>query len=286
MNARNLLNLGLAAVLLAVGGLIWFVQNEPPELEPERLTPLSEAEITRIEIRPTRHADALLERRGTAWWLVEPFSARADAAKINAVAGLVRAASLARYAASAVDAGQAGLAAPDLVLRINDTTLTLGGTEPLKGRRFVRIGDDVHLILDRYSYLLQGGPASLVSPRLLPAGARLGKITLPEWRLSQRDGQWQLAGGEAVSADALQTLVDAWQHARALKVSRADAQAAGEMISLQFSNDAPPLRFILQQREDETLFIRTDLGLAYHFMPAVAERLLTPQRPADEAGGA
>ncbi len=285
MNPRNLLNLGLLLAVLVLGGLIWFAQQEPPEAEPERLTMLTEADITRIEIRPARRADALLERRGAEWWLAEPFTARADRARVDAAIGLARARSEARYSASAVDARQAGLDEPALVLRIDDTTLELGGTEPLHGRRFVRVGDSVHLIVDRYSYLLQGGVASLVSPQLLPTGARLQAITLPGLRLLQRDGQWQLADGEASSADAVQTLVDEWRHARALRVSRDEGGAAGESVTLRLAGDAPPLRFILQRGEDEVLLVRPDLGLAYHFTPSVAKRLLALPPVEDAAGG-
>ncbi|HEB94611.1 MAG TPA: hypothetical protein ENI94_14385 [Gammaproteobacteria bacterium] len=274
MNSRNLLNLGLAVALLILGGFIVFSQQEPSPVETARLTSFAMADIIRIEIRPARHADTLLERRDGEWRLVEPFTARADTARVDAAIGLARARSLARYDASAVDTQQAGLVSPDLVLRVNDVTLALGGTEPLRGQRFVRQGDQVHLIVDRYSYLLQGEPASLVSPRLLPAGAHLQEIVLPGLHLLQRNGHWQLAEGEAASADALQALVDEWRHARALRVSRRDGDEDGEPIILQLAADTAPVHFILQRGDEEVLLIRPDRGLAYHFLPAVAERLL------------
>ncbi len=285
MNPRNLLNLGLVVALLVLGGFIGFSQQGPPPAEPEHLSTLAETDITRIEIRPERHADAVLERRGSEWWLVEPFTARADTARVDAAIGLARARSLARYAVSAVDMQQAGLASPDLVLRINDVILELGGTEPLRGRRYVRLGDRVHLIVDRYSYLLQGGLASLVSPQLLPTGARLQEIELPGLHLLQRGGHWQLADGEATSADALQALVDEWRHAHALRVSRRDGDEEGEPIVLRVAVGASPVRFILQRGEDEVLLIRPDLGLAYHFLPAAAERLLALPPVEGAAGG-
>ena len=275
MNSRNLLNLILAIVVIGLGIAIWFSQQKAPAPEPERITNLGEAEITRIEIHPARHADARLERRGTEWWLVAPFTARADMARVDAAIGLARAVSQARYAATAVDERQAGLDAPDLVLRINEVELRLGGTEPLHGRRFVRVGDRVHLIVDRYSYLLQGGVASLVSPQLLPTGARLLELELPGLHLLRRDGRWQRADGGAASADALQALVDEWLQVRALRVSRSDeASPVGEAVTLQLAGDFPPLRLVLQRDEDEARLIRPDLGLVYHFTPAVAERLL------------
>ncbi|MCF6209491.1 MAG: DUF4340 domain-containing protein [Gammaproteobacteria bacterium] len=285
MNSRNLLNLALAAVVFALGTLIWFSQQAPPAPEPERLTTLTEADITRIEIRPARHADVVLERRGSEWWLVKPLTARADMARVDAAIGLARARSLAGYATSAMDVQQAGLVSPDLVLRVNDVTLELGGTEPLRGQRFVRLGDRVHLIVDRYSYLLQGGLASLVSPQLLPTGARLQEIVLPGLHLLQRNGLWQLADSEAGSADALQALVDEWRHAHALRVSRRDGDEDGETITLRLAADASPVYFILQRDEDEVLFIRPDLGLAYHFLPAVAERLLALPSVESVTGG-
>ncbi len=274
MNARHRLNLGLAVLLLVLGGFVGFSLQEAPTTEPERLTSFTGADIMRIEIRPSRHADALLERRDGEWWLVDPFMARADMVRVDAAIGLARARSLVRYAASVVDAQQAGLVSPELVLRVNDVTLVLGDTEPLHGRRFVRQGDGVHLIVDRYSYLLQGGLASLVSPQLLPAGARLQEIVLPGLHLLQRDGRWQLADGEAASADVLQVLVDEWRHARALRVSRHAGDEDGETIVLRLAADAAPVHFILHRGGEEVLLIRRDPGLAYHFLPAVAERLL------------
>ncbi len=281
MNSRSLLNLGLLLAVLLLGGLIWLSQQKPPSAEPERLTALAGEDITRIEIRPARHADAVLERRGAEWWLVEPFAARADRARVDAVIGLARARSQARYSASEVDLRQAGLDRPDLRLRVNDITLELGGTEPLRGRRFVRVGDSVHLIVDRYSYLLQGGVAALVSPQLLPVGARLREIELPGLHLLQDDDQWRLAEGEAASADAVQALVDAWRHARALRVSRSDGEADGTAITLRLAGEAPPRRFVLQRGEDEVLLIRPDLRLSYHFTPEVAGHLLALPPAAD-----
>ncbi len=289
MNSRKWLNLGLAIVVLGLAGLIWYLQMPSPKPESERLTPLSKADIQRIDIRPARHAGARLERRDGVWWLVEPLTARADMARVDAAIGLARATSLARYAASAVDAEQAGLATPDLVLRINDITLNFGGTDALKGRRFVRVGDEVHLITDRYSYLLQGGLASLVSPALLAPRARLREIRLPGLHLQLQNERWQLASGEARSSDALQALVDNWKHASALKVSRSDGaveNASGDSISLQLVGESEPVRFVLQQGDGEILLIREDLGLAYHFTPSAAARLLSLSAPADENGGA
>jgi len=285
MNPRNLLNLVLAFVVLGLGAAVWLSQREESPATPERITTLTEADVTRIEIHSARHADAVLERRGTEWWLVEPFMARADRAKIDAAFGLLRARSLARYPAAAVTANQAGLDEPDLRLRADDTELVLGGTEALGGRRYVGIGGSVHLIVDRYSHLLRGGPASLVSPRLLPTGARLREIRLPGLHLLQGDGQWQLAGGGTASSDALRALVDEWRHARALRVSRGDADAVGEVVTLSPQGDAPPLRFVLQRGDGEILLTRGDLGLSYHFTPDVAARLLALPSVDNEGDG-
>lgn len=276
MNARNLLNLGLAVALLGLGGWIWFAQQAAPQADVVRLTPLASDDIRRIEIQPARRADAILERRGDDWWLVEPFEIRAAPTRVKAVMDLLQARSQAHYAAAVVDLEQAGLQSPDLRLRVDTLQLDFGDTEPLKGRRFVRVGDEVHLIVDRYSYLLQGGVASLVSPALLPSGALLREIRLPGRRLLQQDGRWRLAGGATTGTDSLQALVDEWQQAMALKVSRYDAAPASDaadVIELLFSNNGP-LRFRLVQNDDETLLIREDLGLTYHFTPSAAARLL------------
>lgn len=281
MQARNRLNLLLALAVLLIGGLIWQTEKPVPAPEPERLTALTADTIQRIEIHPARAAPSVLERLDGQWRLTEPFAAVANASKIKTVQDFARAPSLARYAVSAVDLSQLGLAPADLTLRINDVTLAVGATEALQGWRYVRVGDTVHLIVDRYSYLLQAGPAAMVSSHLLPEGARLREIQLPGLHLQQGDAGWRqigtdrLAGGAGQSADALQMLADEWRYAQALRVSRVgQTDLHGEAIRLRFYDADAALEFILQRDTDEVRLIHAAQGLIYHFTPAAAERLL------------
>ncbi len=277
ISPRQRLNLVLGIVLVALAVLVWRAQQPPPAAEITRLTNLREADITRIEVRTRGAETAVLERRGGEWRLVAPFDLPADDDAVRSLLGLVRAPSLARYPATAIDPAEVGLDTPSLSLRVGPFTLELGGTELLHGRRYVRVGDHVNLILDRYSHRLRGGPARLVSPELLPGGVRLRAIDLPGLRLREADGQWH-AEGQMIPAERLRSLAEAWEQARALRVERLPAGTPihGDAITLQPVGKAPPIHLILQWEDDAAWLLRPDLGLRYRFTREAAEHLLQP----------
>lgn len=285
MSARNLLNLLLA---LAVVGLALLVAFEPGQAPPPAkisLTSLTAKEIQHIEIRHGASTPVVLEKQDGQWRLQGLGAVRVSASKLDTLLSLARASSHARYAAASVDRGQTGLDRPELQVSLNDTPLIFGATEPINGRRYVQVGDSVHLIDDRYSYLLRGDAASFVDSALLPADAALSAIRLPDFSLREEDGHWLLqAGAASPGADALQRFADDWRHARALRVSAATEKTAGaKTIEIQLRQQPQPLRFALSQADDETILTREDLGLSYHFTASTAESLLTlPAPPASE----
>jgi len=279
MNPRSLLNLALALALLLLGALVWHAQRPAPPVEMPRLTTLREADITRIAVRPRDAEATQLERRDGEWRLATLFDLPADDEHVRSLLALARTRSLARYPADAIDPGEAGLATPALTVRLNDTSLQFGGTEPLHGWRYVRNGDTVHLILDRYSHSLRGGPTSLASPTLLPPGSRLHAIVLPDLQLREEHGQWR-AEGRDIDPERLRALAEAWETARALRLERVAGKHHGKSprttITLQPVGTAPPVHLTLQREADAVWLVRPDLGLRYRFTRETARHLLQP----------
>jgi hypothetical protein len=284
MKSRNLLNLILA---LAVAGLVLIVVFEPGKEPPPAkvlLTAMKAADISHIEIQQDTGV-VVLENRDGQWRLPELPNVAVSEGKIDTLLSLVGATSHARYAAASMNLEQTGLNRPELQITVNGTRLSFGGTEPLNGRRYVQVGDSVHLIVDRYSYLLRGDAESFVDSALLPLDAALSEIRLPDFSLRSRDGHWILEGGEvSPGTDELQRFADSWRHARALRVSRVEGEfAGGKAIELQLRQQSEPLRFTLLQSGDETILTRADLGLRYHLSASTAESLLKlPTPPASE----
>lgn len=285
MTARNLLNLLLAVVVIGLALLVVFEPGKAPPPAREVLTPLNAADIRRIEIAHGANTPVILEKQDEHWRLPALPGVTVNDAKIDTLLSLAAAVSHARYDVAAVDAEQSGLNRPELQITLGDTRLLFGGTEPLNGRRYVQVGERVHLIVDRYSYLVRGDIASFVDTGLLPAGSALSEIRLPGFSLREQDGHWVLHGGErAPGADELQRFVDGWRFARALRVSLLQGDTTGgEVIELQLGNQLTPLRFMLLQTDGETYLTRADLGLRYHFTASTIEGLLKLPMPSEQS---
>jgi hypothetical protein len=93
-----------------------------------------------------------------------------------------------------------------------------------------------------------------------------------------------LPANSGITGDKIAGYVDAWRHAQAVAVKPAQPGGEGQIIALEFVNQ-PKLEFRLRSRKPEFILERLDLGLAYHFFPELAERLLpssTQKKPEAE----
>lgn len=283
LTSRTLLNLALA---LALAGLIALAVIEPgkqPTPSASRLTSLAPEAIQQIHLHAPGQADIDLQRVGGQWQMRSPYAAPANQQRIEQLLALPSAKSQARYPLAQVDLGQLQLASPALTIRFDDTRFALGGTAPLDGSRYVRIGDMVHLFTDRYSHLARGPATDFISPALLDAADTITALTLPALRLILRDGHWLAEGPSATPApnpDHLQQLLDEWRQARATTVQALTPDASA-MDRITVTTPRATLHFGLRQTDEELILQRQDLGLQYHFPRAAGQRLLSLPSPAD-----
>jgi len=284
MNRRLLLNLVL---LIAVAALIAVVYFEPgieaPET-PAALTTLDRAAVTRIRVE--RADDALeLERRGEQWWVLGEPELPADPLQVDNLLRMTAATPRRSYATTELDLKQLGLDPAPVTVRFDDTAIAVGGTDPLEGLRYVQVGGRVALIPDEYHNTLQGKRTQLASRRLLPEGADIIALALPERRLRQRDdGGWDIDPPlEGISADAAQKLVQAWQHASALWVSAYTAAEGATPVSVELA-DGTTIAFELRRSDRGVELARADLRLQYNLPEATANSLLELERPAPDGG--
>lgn len=273
MNKRLLLNLSLLIGVLALIAVVYFKPGieTPPALPP--LTTLDSAQIKRIDI--VRGKTTLtLERRADGWWIAGDKPVAADEVQVETLLGLAGAVPVRSYAVGELDPAKIGLATPETVLRLDATEFQFGATDPLQGLRYVRIGDRVHMIMDRYQNILQGQRTQLASRRLLPANADIVAVELPGLKLTKNDKAWTVEpANDTLSADAPQKLIDAWKRASALWVRSYQKAASSKPVTVTLA-DGQKLVFELRQAEGETLLARPDLGLQYQLPEETAQPLL------------
>ena len=274
MKSRWITNLLL---LIAIASLSLVVHFEPGiEQQPENpaITSLTVNDVQRVHInRPVRE-DMVLLRTGTQDWSIErtpPLPA--DNFQVNALLKLVQQKPVRSYPAADLELAQLQLDPPNATAIFNDIAIEFGSLEPLQGLRYIRVGDQVHLIPDLYLHLVEAGYTQFVRRRLLDAGAHITAIKLPELTLQQATGNWSIEPEQEISADALQRFIDDWQQAAALNVQAADTTVDGETIEITFAGEPGSLSLVIVSREPELVLARPDLGIQYR-MGSTANRLL------------
>lgn len=282
MTSRGLLNLLLLLGVTALAAVAIYQPGITPVPAPVKLTTLAPLQITRIHIERAGKGVITLQKQGGQWRITEPQQLPADDGHVNSLLRLVQETSQARFPVKPGDLHKYKLDNPAVRLTLDNQMFAFGDIDPINGRRYVQFGATVHLITDMYFYLLDADLPSFVSTHLLPDQAKIGALTLPTVALSRdAQGHWQLRPAQPNhSADAIQTLLDAWRNTTALWVKRYAPGKAQGSITVQLQDPARELHFDIMARKPELILARPDLGLQYHLSTDIAKALLELSTPA------
>lgn len=282
MNKRLLLNLLMLITLLGLVALTVYKPGIDVPAENAPLTTLDSEQISRIDI--TRAGSAVnLERRDNGWWVTNDIPVPADQNQVDTLLRLASLSPVRSYPATEFDPTQLHLEPALATLRLNDTELRFGDTEPLDNLRYVRVGDRISLISDNYQNMLQGTRTQFASRKLLSDTADIVGITLPNLKLSKPEaGTWLIEPEpERISADAAPKLVEAWATASALWVRNYQPSENSTPVSIDLA-DGQHIKFELRQNDRETVLARPDLGLEYNLVGYSAKALFELEQPAVE----
>src|SRR5690606_13673086 len=272
----------LLAGVAILAAIAWFEPGKQPPPAAARLIELPAEQIHRIKI--VRGAEIIqLEEQGGIWWLRQPYAMRANPQQVKMLLESLHAETQASYPVAEANPAQLGFAEPPLVITLNDAlTLTFGDTAPLNYQRYVRRDDTIFLLRAVDYYPLNRAPLEFASLALLPPDAAITTLAIPGHRLEKTADSWQLTPkNAAISADAIQHLLDAWQHAYATDISPREesAKRQGEVI-ITLADSQSPLRFVILADDAGLLLGRPDLGLQYRLPKEQAADLLQLSQPA------
>jgi hypothetical protein len=147
MKSRLLLNLALAAILVALGLFAWLRPGPAPHPE-YRLSTQAPDTVRRMTISRSGQPDLVLERTATGWRVTEPVAARANDQTVNGVLRLLSATSRKRFPAA--DPARFGLDNPILRLTVDGQEFVFGTQQPVSGEQYVAAGGAVYLVSPRY----------------------------------------------------------------------------------------------------------------------------------------
>lgn len=155
---RNLL--ALLAVLALLGTAVHLQLRHERARALDPLTTIDTASVGRIEVACRGCETRRFARIDGQWRMLEPREGAANAEAIANLLAIAHAPVRYRHAAGDIDPSRVGLAPPQASLRLDDTTITFGGTDAIHGDRYVASGDRIVLVPDRFSVRLFASPDS------------------------------------------------------------------------------------------------------------------------------
>lgn len=243
----NLILLGIAALLGAA--VYWQVGKETARFEPP-LSDLDPARIMRVVASCQGCTARHFERRDGHWLMLEPYALPADDAMVERLIGITASPVRLRRALSELDAGKIGLDPPLMSLELDDQRFDVGMTDALRGDRYVRSGDVVAMLPDRFSPFLASTPESELDRHLVPRGSTLERVSI-----------------DGVDMDAL---VDEWSVAVAKRIRRVDGASppSGAMQVELGLTDGSVLIYQVDRGNGNAVAWRTEPALAFELDPA------------------
>ncbi len=285
MNPRTLLNIGLLVLLVGLALLVMFEPGIEPPPAPTTLTATSQDNITHIRIDREQHAPLQLDRQQEGWQVLSDQPIPANEFQVLSLLELVDTETKRSYSLDQLDLGKLALdPASAKVTFNNELTIEFGTTEPLDGYRYVRVDDTVHLIADRYQHLIEADITTFIDHRLLGEGSRITRLQLPQKTLTYSDEtHWSLMPEDPdVSADAIQELIDAWQHASALWVRKYEAGSPEAQVQIQLEGTQDTIEFEIMARQPELVLARPDWKIQYHLTGESIDKLFDFTKPTTE----
>lgn len=276
MKTRLMLNLALLAIIVVLGAVAFFKPGkQAPESKP--LLTLDANALTRVTLQ--NKETLVFEKTGGLWRLTAPFAAPVNQVRVGQLLEVAKAKSEAEYPVKPEDLAQFGLDKPQASLTLGDNSLQFGGTDPINLRRYVRLGDTLHLVDDNFYHHLTAPATDYVDKKLLPEGARIREIQLPGLKaVKGSDGKWTAEPPGDGKTD-LGVLASAWATARAIDVKRLEqAEVLGETIRIGLV-EGEPVEYVILQKQPYLMLARKDWRLQYEITAESSRELLNQPRP-------
>ena len=277
MKTKLWLNLSLLA-LIGVFALLAAFEPGKKKAETMPLARIDAAAVQKIEISGKETLN--LEKKEGHWFLTAPFQAPANDHRVDLLLKIPATANSASYPAVASELARFGLAPPGTVLRLDGLTLEFGDSDPIQQRRYVKVGETLHLVEDNFHHHLTAPATDYVEKKLLPENPDLRKIELPGLILTREEGGKWRSEPPQDPPGPLYELVDTWKYARAFDVKRHEAKDAppGETVRVTLGQGGP-LEFGIVRRAPELVLLRADWGLEFHLTEETSKSLLTLKAP-------
>ena len=156
-------NLGLFGLVLLLALVAYFEPGINLPVKKIPLTDLKAEEINFIRITDNHGRELVMERQQGRWMMTAPYKKPANEQRIKQLLGITTTRSFSRFTIPETRLAEFGLDPAPIHLQLNRTRLAFGGNEPIQFRRYVRIGDQLHLISNGFHHHLMAQADDFVS---------------------------------------------------------------------------------------------------------------------------
>jgi hypothetical protein len=150
----------LAFAVAILGAAVYAEVARERTLAPQPLTRIDTAGVRRLEIRCASCTTRIFAQRNGVWRMLEPYAAAANPDAVKRLLAVARTPVRTRARLTGYDPAKLGLAPPQITVILDATRIDIGGEDPIEHDRYVRIGDELMHVRDRFSARLLESPAS------------------------------------------------------------------------------------------------------------------------------
>ncbi len=249
-------NLVLIGVVAALGvTAYWQVNREVAQFEPP-LSALDPATVQHVRVGCLQCIPRRFERSDGHWMMREPYNLPADDAQVARLLSIATSPVRSRRPFASLNAKKIGLDPALMSLDLDSVHFDIGTNDAFNGDRYLRVGDTIAMVPDRFSPFLIAAPASELDRHFVARGSVLISLKI--------DG---LDHPE---------LIETWNRTLADRISvRRDTppSADNSSVELQLADGAQVIfRFV---RDGDTVIARRDEpALDYILSPEQATALL------------
>ena len=272
MRSRLLTNLFL--LLLAIGlGTFLFV-DEIEHNGVKQLTDISADAISQIFIYHHQR-EINLDKSDSEWRMTQPIEITANQFRVKTLLNLLSTTSHVQYNADDLDLKKYGLDQPESFIRFDNFKIDFGILNPINDLRYVKIGNQLHLIDEHYYPLLSSQIGTLIARELLSANSKINQLVLPEATLTRADNElWKSTTD--ISSDAIVETIYQWTHKQAFAVHDYVARESLGEIRVHLDGSGTPILFQITDVEPWLILARPDMNIEYHFNLEDYDALLRP----------
>jgi len=282
MRKRWLLNLSLLFLIIGLGVIIWQLPPAPNKTqETPKLTTRDPLQVQHLRVERVGKEPIEIKKTQGVWQILSPLQLPAHDFRIQAILQLLSTRNYRKLDASQVKLSELKLAPAPISVQFDDLVMEFGDQSPMNEHlRYLKIKSDIYLLSDSVHHFLNSDAVLLANLSPLGNSAKLNELQLPNLHLQLKEGRWSslkpventLNGG----ADALNTLVETWEHLQALSVKRyhpdPNLPPQGE-INLGLQNQTA-LNFKIISQTPEFILARPDKGVEYHFSQHQLSKLM------------